>query len=412
MNTRLMPSLLSFVFTLSCLFWPGTPAQAANECRGLFSSVERPAFGTLKKSFKHNNKYSFELPEQIDIKNQCNLGTCHLHSWASSLERNFAQRTGEKVNVNMNYLALVHWKEQTFKTMFRKNGKYLDPSETIDVQIGASPLQSQSVIRKFGLIPEEVWKPKVQFHKAPLSSKYEEFIENRIAKMKWDLEREIDPKKKFEIQENAEFDIQQLFDSFGTPPEHFEYNGKEYTPVSFAQEKFPEAFEPVAEVMVHAKRDQPTTHIRYSDGDREILTDLDTVERLAKEVLDSGRSVYLSYQHEHAFVDKKTGIMSISAFDLPNGAGPLTREQRAHFEKFGGGHAVQIIGYDLDPKTGKVAKWKIQNSWGTEAGDQGIYHMYADYFRAFVRRITFAADADVKYPKNEALKPIQYSLPL
>lgn len=48
-----------------------------------------------------------------------------------------------------------------------------------------------------------------------------------------------------------------------------------------------------------------------------------------------------------------------------------------------------IVGYDLDAVTGKVIKYKIQNSWGQKSGDQGFYHMYADYFRAFVNRIHY-----------------------
>ena len=51
------------------------------------------------------------------------------------------------------------------------------------------------------------------------------------------------------------------------------------------------------------------------------------------------------------------------------------------------GHVVVVTGYDLDQKTGKISKFKIKNSWGMKAGDNGYYHMYRDYFRVFVKAV-------------------------
>jgi bleomycin hydrolase len=86
--------------------------------------------------------------------------------------------------------------------------------------------------------------------------------------------------------------------------------------------------------------------------------------------------------------------MSIDAFHVPDGAKPLPISVRRHYNLNGRGHAVQIVGYELDPSTGKVLKWKIKNSWGVDSGDNGYYHMYRDYFRTFVTGIAYFSDAD------------------
>jgi bleomycin hydrolase len=75
--------------------------------------------------------------------------------------------------------------------------------------------------------------------------------------------------------------------------------------------------------------------------------------------------------------------MTIGGLSLPKGGGPLPRKLRSKHVVFDGFHAVQIVGYDLDRRTGKIVKFKIKNSWGDKAGSGGYYHMYLDYFRAF-----------------------------
>jgi len=140
-----------------------------------------------------------------------------------------------------------------------------------------------------------------------------------------------------------------------------------------------------------------------------ISASLDVVEETARALLDQGRNVYLSYDHSSDFVDVPTGTMSIGAFNLPPGAGPMTRKQRAYFKVAPGGHAVQIVGYDLNPKTNKVSRWKIKNSWGDKMGDAGYFHMYRDFFRAFVMSVSYYSDADVT-PEVEKVAPKQMDL--
>lgn len=407
MRDRLLRNILSLLFTVGSLILPLQSADAQVSCQDLFKSSG--TYGSLKRDFKHNSNYSNELSEQTAIKNQCQLGTCHLHSWASAIEKSHLKRTGEQIEVSMPYLAAVHWLDQAIGAV---NAKYVrSQSAGFDVKLGANVSQSRMIIRKHGIVPEGVWAPKMHFDRAPVAGRLEEAVVNRIAKAKWDLEREINPRRQHEIRERTELDLNDLFSAMaGELPESFNYRGKTYTPQEFAREKFPEIFEPQVMLYVNDGRKDPTFR-RKKQGDTLIDTNIDKVEELARKAIDAGESVYLSYEHNGNYVDKKTAIMSISAFNLPKNSGPMSREQRAYFKVKSGGHAVQIIGYDTDPKTNRVVKWKIQNSWGDQAGDQGIFHMYSDYFRAFTKGVSFRAAAQIDLPANEAKTEGQISLP-
>lgn len=407
MLIRLLRNPLSFIFTLTCLFLLVQPAQAQNACRDVFQ--REFALGALKPSFRHNDKYSNEINEKTAIKNQFALGTCHLHAWVSSIEKSYVKRTGQTMKVSMSYLSASHWIDRAMRTMMDKVD-YEKGSSKLAVGLGATVISSRAAIRKFGVIPEEAWLPKTKFEQAPVAGRLEEFVVNRIGKAKWDLSREISEKRKHEIRERAEHDLVEIFEDIaGEIPDSFEYQGKTYTPQEFAREKFPEVFEPRINVFVNRSRKDPTVREKVA-ADLQIETSIDKTEELAKAAIDVGEPVYLSYEHNGNFVDKTKGIMSINAFNLPTSAGPMTRQQRAIFGTADGGHAVQLVGYDLDPVTKKVVKWKIQNSWGEKAGDRGFYHMYSDYFRAFVRGLSFSAAADVKLPANELKTEHQYDL--
>lgn len=406
MRARLLRTLLSFVFTVGSLFLPAQ-SQAISVCQDIFTPSS--ALGAFKASFKHDPKYSNELSERVSIKNQRQLGTCHLHSWVGSVERAYTRRTGESLKLSMPYLTALHWFDQAIKAVNNTETDF--KIHKFDVQMGASVTASRDVIRKYGLVPEEVWSPKTSFEKAPYSTRLEEFLVNRIAKAKWEHARELNEAKKNEISMKMSRDIMAHFiEVAGAMPQKFEYKGRTYTPVEFAKEKFPEVFEPIVNVTINSDRREPTYRGRNSVGDTIIDTSINNVEPLLRAAIDSGESVYLSYEHNSNYVDKATAVMSIGAFNLPPSGGPMTRAQRDYYNTKEGGHAVQIVGYDADPVTGKIVKWKIQNSWGEKAGDRGIYHMYNDYFRAFAKGVTFSAAAKVELPSNEVKGESQYLL--
>ncbi|WP_041577420.1 C1 family peptidase [Bdellovibrio bacteriovorus] len=376
---------LLFVFSLWSL-----PIQAGGAplCADVFQfqafQNQAPAeviWGTLRADFKHHTRYTVDLKQSTQIKNQCNLGTCHLHSWMSHLERGYEQKTGQSLTLSNEYLSARHWLERSLLRLEK-------PSKEVEVKLGAGPLFSRESILEYGLIPEGAWKPKSDFMLNPQAKKMSEFIENILVRTQWQAEKTAEGPAREAVLEQGRNQIKDLFRQMvGEVPAQFEFQGQTWTPKDFAKAYF-ESFEgPMTQMAIHNDRKAATKFEKTPQG-RKLITSLDKVEDTARRMLDKGEAVYLSYDHHAEYVDASSGIMSIRAFHIPTYARPATRQMREAFDTNSGGHAVQIVGYELDPRTGRVVKWKIRNSWGTKKGDEGHYHMYDDYFRAFAKSIT------------------------
>lgn len=394
--------LLLISFTVSAVFSLSGAAHAAATCRSLFGDSR---YGQLREDFVLNTKYKVEVSEQSEIKNQCNLGTCHLYSWMSQLDQDRLSKAKSPIKISHHYLSISHWIRESIEKLDETEDK-----RDVAVGLGATVLGSRASIFQSGIIPDEAWTGARDFHTGALSGRLGEYVQNILAKAKWEIDKQESKEKRDQIREKAKKQIIDMFENVvGKIPKSFMYEGKLYTPQSFQRTFFPELLQPMTIVAVSADRKAETTLQYESRFFNMISTDLDTLEKTARDLLDQGRNVYLAYDHNSDFVDVKTGTMSIAAFNLPPGGGPLTREQRAYFKVAPGGHAVQIVGYDVDPKTNKVTQWKIKNSWGEKMGDAGYFHMYRDFFRAFAMSISYFSDAGVT-PEIQKVAPKQLEL--
>ncbi|MGZ3768996.1 MAG: C1 family peptidase [Bdellovibrio sp.] len=399
--------------TLTAIFLLLAPHSgfAQHSCNDMFpkeatqeSGESKPSYGSLKKDFVLDSTYKVEVPDQSDIKNQCNLGTCHLHSWVSMLEHDFNANTHGDLKISTHYLSVSHWLHRSIEALY-------GPMDDVSIQLGANVFGSRQAILTYGIIPDEAWTGPRDFQAAPLSPRITEYIKNIEAQAKWEISSQTDQTKMIKIVEKAQQKILDIFENVvGKIPTKFQFRGKEYTPQSFQQEFFPELMKPITQIQISAERKAKTTLELSGSYYTVISANIDVVENTVRNLLDHGQNVYISYDHNAQFVDSKTGIMSISAFDLPPGAGPVSREQRAYFKMPTGGHAVQIVGYDFDPKTNKVIKWKMKNSWGEKSGDHGYYHMFNDYFRAFVSGVSYFSNPEFT-PQITEKNPVQMQIP-
>jgi bleomycin hydrolase len=193
-------------------------------------------------------------------------------------------------------------------------------------------------------------------------------------------------------------------------PSSFTVDGKVYTPKSYAAEQL--GVKGSDYVTLQDERSERAGWNMAGGGvNRTEVYNTRSVEAMKDAVraaIDQGKKVYISapvndgaapfmQPHETVELERDTkGIMSIAAWDYGSLGLPeekidrgLAEQSRIHPQN----HAMTVTGYDLDPKTGKVIKWKVENSWGKEAGDEGIQHMYDDYFTTFVGNATVPRSA-------------------
>ncbi len=392
------------ILTGVMLFLSLSQVWAQPRCESIFKASPVLDYGLFKKGYRPNYDYKVLIPDQSAVKDQCGLGTCHLYSWTSLLERDYKARTNEEIKISADYFSARHW--------LRKSLELLESDDIkLNLGLGEQVWMSRAAIQAYGIVPEGVWKSAKSFSSHPLSSRISGYITNIAGRARWERDQQGDDSKKKEITRKAKLQITKIFENIiGEFPKTFEYQGKTYTPQQFQTAFFNELDQPIVSMVVnHHRKESPS---EYDDKSLQVvLTDLETVESTARSLLDQGLNVYLGYDHNSNYVEPLTGIMSLAAFEIPLGGGPLSRPQRDFYGLPTAGHAVQIVGYDFDPKTNQILKWKIKNSWGAAIGKEGYFHMDHDYFRAFAVSISFFKNPKITWPEVKTKIPIQSELP-
>lgn len=390
-SSKKLFSFIGLVFALGI----GLQAPAAELCSNIWKTPV--PIGALRPEFRHSTQYTKEL-SQTRITNQCNLGTCHLYSWTNNLEASYLRNNNKELLLSSDYLSYVHFREAVKRAFHNTEKK-------TDIKFGANVVDSFKYVKQYGLFPEEAWNVGTHFKMGTLSSQARALFKNYIARVQLELKKTEDPVRREKLLKRRSAEVDKMFDEmFGEIPKTFEFEGKTYTPREFADSHFPELKKKI-EVYEIVKNEQA---VRSEETPPAIDSDLETPivktitvnlqpsfvnkQKLAKKNLgsmimakiDQGKNIYLTYHHKHELTDAQTGIMSIQAWNIPRKLLPLSKEKRDLFEDLnGGGHAVQIVGYEKDPQSGELLKVKIKNSWGDKKGDLGYYHMYADYLHTF-----------------------------
>lgn len=384
-------------------------------CENIYSRQPLDAYGKLKSrklapltddQGQIHFTYSNLLADQSPIKNQDNVGTCHLHAWASQLEREAFLLNKKPIYISTKYLNVMHWYTESIRALLDAT-----KDEVWDIQLGTDIISSQQYILQYGLMPESAWSGKTDYQVGILAKRMDTYVKNIIARTKSRMDKTQNSKRKMELFNKAQKEISKVFHNMvGEFSSDFIYEGELYSTKSFLQKYFP--FASSRQVYMSVK-DEPNSKNSVIDTQNALVikTDLDTIEMTIKQIIDTGHNVILSYDHNINYVDNVTGIMSLSFFNYPKMASPVNRSLRKTFHYLENNHAVVIVGYELDPQTGKITRYKIKNSWGEQIGDHGYFHMYRDFLRTFVQSINFSVDEKIILPQNET-KPESSQLEL
>lgn len=388
-----------FILLLS-LFVSARGISSPQLCLKSFKKLSAAELRHLTPEFekKHNSSYSLEI-KSTPVSDQCNYGSCWVHARSSHIEETIKKKTGKDIKINRHYIIA--------QSLLDRIDAALESPQSPVFQ-GGNANYADELISRYGFIPENAssWKPRINFEKAPHGSRMTYFLNARAAKFHEDA-KELMPESKayLDLQDQARKDMRDILKTYtGTLPRKFDYQGKTYTPKQFARELAKDytprplwVFPEVEALTGNLRRESSLAEA--SPLPSQVKSSRESLEKIEKRILASlknGQSVTLSYENNLNFMDKDTGIMSIEGFYTPAGFSPPKKLYRDSFLSGAGYHAVDIVGADLDPE-GRVIKFKIKNSWGTTAGDDGFYHMYRDYFEQFMTSI-YLSDSDLSRP--------------
>ncbi|KAL1936715.1 hypothetical protein VTP01DRAFT_849 [Rhizomucor pusillus] len=127
---------------------------------------------------------------------------------------------------------------------------------------------------------------------------------------------------------------------------------------------------------------------------RYVNTDINTIKKLAINVLKSGNPVWFGCDVGQ-FSNSPLGVMDTKIYDYElafNVNFGLTKAQRVLYGESMMTHAMVFTGVHLDDN-GKPIRWRVENSWGEGTGDKGYWVMSDEWFSEFVYQVVLEKSA-------------------
>lgn len=115
--------------------------------------------------------------------------------------------------------------------------------------------------------------------------------------------------------------------------------------------------------------------------------DVDSLAKYAVESLKSNNAVFFG-THTPIYMDKKRGIMDEKLYNykLINFETHQGKASRIEYKQSLMTHAMVLTAVHLD-ETGNPVRWRVENSWGKDSGQNGYYVMDHQYFKDYVYQI-------------------------
>ncbi len=188
--------------------------------------------------------------------------------------------------------------------------------------------------------------------------------------------------------------------NMGLPPEEFTWRvenkdkkifEKKYTPLSFYKEAVEVDLKEYICLLDHPAYEYNKLYrIRYcrnmSDhSDMEFINvEIGKLRKYALKAVLNDEPVWFAADVGKAN-DTKNGILASGAYDISSLLGTetrMTKAQRVLYRESVPSHAMVFIGVDLNGAAPK--KWLVENSWGTDIGNDGLWTMYDEWFDKYV----------------------------
>ncbi|OBA22667.1 peptidase C1B, bleomycin hydrolase [Metschnikowia bicuspidata var. bicuspidata NRRL YB-4993] len=135
--------------------------------------------------------------------------------------------------------------------------------------------------------------------------------------------------------------------------------------------------------------------------------DIDTLAAYAVQRIQNNHAVFFG-THTPIYMDKKRGIMDEGLFNykLVGFESLQSKASRIEYQPSLMTHAMVLTAVHLD-KLGNPVRWRVENSWGKDSGQDGYYVMDHQYFRDYVYQIvTEKAELEEKHQDALLSEPV------
>lgn len=330
--------------------------------------------------------------EATDVISQGNTGTCWSFSTSSFLESEIIRLTGKTIDLSEMYNVRNTYPKKAWNYVMRQGKAQFSQGGLAHDVINS--------ISEFGLVPNSVYSGLVTEKETHDHSKL-------IDSMKVVLNQYVKNPKGY--NSNWKTDIDGILDNYlGTNITHFEYEGQNYTPLSFLEYT---KINPKDYITITS-----FTHVPYHSNFILNIPDnfsnglffnvpLDDLVNITNHALENGYSIELDCDVSEKTFSSKHGIAVIPSdeSDKENILKELRPEKeidaeyrQQEFENFNttDDHLMHITGIVKDQK-GNIY-YKVKNSWGSNSNrvsNGGYIYMSESYFKLKTISIMVHKDA-------------------
>lgn len=350
------------------------------------------------------------------VKDQNKSGTCWSFSGISALEEDLLRRGGPELDLSEMFVVR--------QSYIDKAKKYVRMGGTLNFAQGGSFADVLAVTKEYGAIPEEVYSG---LNYGEEKHSHYEMFDVLDGYIKGVLKNS---NKKLSTAWLPGFEA--ILDAyFGKVPEKFTYNGKEYTPKTFAKEMGlnPEEFVSITSFTHHPFYEPFAVEVADNwRWETSLNVPLDEFKRIADEALEKGYTIAwaadvsepaFKWRYGYALLPEEKKVEDMdnaevarwtqlsdsdrkkASYDIkgPVKERTITQESRQKaFDNFEttDDHGMTIIGYATDQEGNRY--YKVKNSWDTNQLYNGFFYCSEPYFQ----------EKTISYVVNKNALPKEY----
>lgn len=380
---------------------------------------------------RNRHTFNIELKEK-EIRNQKQSGRCWMFAALNLMEYKLCRKYNLKgFELSKNYTLFFdklercnYFLDSIIRTLDEDlDGRLVSHILTDPMGDGGQWDMIKNIIKKYGLVPSYAMKESVNSSATANLNNYLTKILRMYAKnLRDSYKEEKDLEKLKKMQEEY---MKKIFDvlsiSLGTPPEKFDFevrnedeefiSDKNLTPQEFLKKHVEVNLDDYISLINAPTKDKPyfksytvdflgnvmeLDKVRYVNVPVEVMKD-----GILKQLKD-GEPVWFGCDVAQFFYRKGANLdlSTLKIFDLLNVEYDLSKEERLDYKESLMTHAMVFVGCDYDEENKKINRYKVENSWGKDAGDRGYLVMSDEWFDEYM----YQALINKKYLDEKVIK--------
>lgn len=380
---------------------------------------------------RNRHTFNIELKEK-EIRNQKQSGRCWMFAALNLMEYKLCRKYNLKgFELSKNYTLFFdklercnYFLDSIIRTLDEDlDGRLVSHILTDPMGDGGQWDMIKNIIKKCGLVPSYAMKESVNSSAtANLNNCLTKILRMYAKNLRDSYKEEKDLEKLKKMQEEY---MKKIFDvlsiSLGTPPEKFDFevrnedeefiSDKNLTPQEFLKKHVEVNLDDYISLINAPTKDKPyfksytvdflgnvmeLDKVRYVNVPVEVMKD-----GILKQLKD-GEPVWFGCDVAQFFYRKGANLdlSTLKIFDLLNVEYDLSKEERLDYKESLMTHAMVFVGCDYDEENKKINRYKVENSWGKDAGDRGYLVMSDEWFDEYM----YQALINKKYLDEKVIK--------